>query len=241
MLIPGTHLILTLTYHLSYFQPNWQLPTQVMPSLLRKFITAIKWINLTKTHWCVKNSSVWWILIRLMKGNFFFNVMTIHKCDENICIWLETHWFYERSLMIIIVLENCVGKFIKMKNINRWYENYIIVTTLYYCDENTSLWWKFIKNIKFITLMIWGLLIDLIIVALLCFAVFRHFDTFSGGVGVKIKIKAEAEVEAELGNYKLGLCWAKLSQTGPASLAEVMGSFRGFYWIQRFCLSPSRT
>ena len=43
-------------------------------------------------------------------------------------------------------------------------------------------------------------------VALLCFAVFRHFDTFSGGVGVKIKIKAEAEVEAELGNYKLGLC-----------------------------------
>ena len=73
-------------------------------------------------------------------------------------------------------------------------------------DRNLSLWWKYNKVIKFITLVIWGLLIDLINFALLSLAVFGHFDTFPDGWvgGGKIKNKdhlslAEAYVEAELG------------------------------------------
>jgi len=78
-----------------------------------------------------------------------------------------------------------------------------------YGDEDLSLWLTFITEIKFISLMIWGLLIDLINFVFLCLALLGHFDTFPDGWwvvgGGKIKDKdqlslAEAWVEAELGN-----------------------------------------
>ena len=62
---------------------------------------------------------------------------------------------------------------------------------IYKGDANLSLRWKFINVIKFITMMIWGLLITLINFALLSLAVFGHFNTFPDGWvgGEKIKNK----------------------------------------------------